>query len=1164
MKALADARLIITNEDSAEVAHEALILEWPTLRGWLEENREGLRLHRQWTEAAQEWLKSGNSSDLLYRGARLAQAREWALDHHEEVNELERKFLNASVELSEYEIKEREVQRRRELEAAQILADAQRRRAEEQVSNARKLKRRAIYLAGAFALAAMMALAALFFGRQAQSASRISTSRELAAASITSLEVDPERSILLAMEALDVGYTIEAEDALHRAVQASRVKLVIPAHEQGTPLMVALRPDGKQFVTASADGSVKTWEATTGEQLLRLNGIYAAYSSEGSQLAVVIPNGTVKIFDSATGKEIPLSGQVDATFRVAFSPEGTRLVTVASNNTPKIWDSKTGKELVSFAGHTDIVSSAVFNPAGTRLLTASDDRTARVWDAATGEQLLVLSNHPEWVVGATYSPDGKRIATLSGNDAYIWNADSGERLLTLAGHMNLIYAVAFSPDGTHLATGSLDRKIIVWDVNTGKEVFTLSGHTGAIVDVAFDQEGQFLLSSSYDGTVRLWDIRPSRELLTIFKENSKGQIAFNRDSNRLADSEGTETVKIWDVNSGEELLTLANPESQLNDIALDQEGKRLFTASQDGNIRIWDVITGAESAVKAAHTGSLNGIAISIDGKRLATAGQDYKAKIWDISSGKIVNTPLLTLESTGIVYSVAFNPAGTKLATGNQDGTASVWDTTTGKELQILRAHGDYITAIVFSPDGARIATSSSDGTARLWNASSGEEEFTLSSHTGAVTSIAYNPGGKRIATASQDGTAKLWDAATGEELLTFFGDGSGLNDILFSPDGKLLATSGNSGVRVYLLEVDDLIALAKTRVTRSLTFEECRKYLHLDQATCAPTTSIVTTTPMSPAENGRVCQVTNTGGLYDDSFNETIFKGVQDASARLTWDNKILQSASAPDFDKNIKEFLRGDCDLIIGLFPMMDAFQAAAEMNPNQKFMFTDFSYDPPLNNVWSQMYAVDQAAFLAGYAAASVTEAQKVGVFGGIDIPAVTDFMDGFALGIAYYNQKNDTDVEVLGWDAQKHEGLFIGDFCCAAEGRQMTQQLLDQGADVILPVAGTGVGAGSLYAVRIHGSAYIIGVDTDWAVTDHDYADVILTSILKNYDVSVVQAVKAAADGSFTGGVHIGTLETGEVGLAPFYQYDSHISAQVKAELEQIRKDIIAGAIKTKR
>src|SRR5687768_14741553 len=171
LKALADARLIITAEDSAEVAHEALIREWPTLRGWLEENRESLRLHRQLTEAAQGWNEMGHSPDLLYRGARLAQVREWAILHQDEMNELECDFLNASIELSEREAQEREEQRQRELEATHRLAESERQRAEEQVRSVKRLRQRAIYLTGAFIAALFMAFAALFFGRQAQTAS---------------------------------------------------------------------------------------------------------------------------------------------------------------------------------------------------------------------------------------------------------------------------------------------------------------------------------------------------------------------------------------------------------------------------------------------------------------------------------------------------------------------------------------------------------------------------------------------------------------------------------------------------------------------------------------------------------------------------------------------------------------------------------------------------------------------------------------------------------------------------------------------------------------------------------------------------------------------------------------------------------------------------------
>ncbi len=1164
LKALADARLIITNEDSAEVAHEALIREWPTLRGWLEENREGLRLHRQLTEAAQEWIATDRAPDMLYRGARLAQTREWASAYKDEMNPFEHEFLKASIEASEREVTEREEQRARELESAQKLAESERQRAEEQEHTTRQLRRRAVYLAGAFAIATIMALVAVLLSIQAQTARLIATSREIAAASIGNLEMDPERSILLALEALSKHHTIEAEDALHQAVQASRIQLVLQASEQGAPISVAVDPTGKRIATASVDEIVKIYDMATGEVLFTLNGHSATYTSDGKRIATVIADGTVKMWDASTGEEIHVPNQMDAGFGVAFSPDGLHLATVVSGDLPKVWNAGTGKELVSFPGHTDFVGTASFNPSGTRLLTASDDGTARVWNATTGEQLLSLSDHQAWVWTAVFSPDGKRIATVSGNEAYIWNADTGERLFTLIGHKSDIYAVAFNPESTRLATGSADQKVKVWDATTGKEIISLSGHTGAIYDVDFSLDGERLVTGSEDGTVRIWDLIPSHELLTISIPNSSsGQIAFNMDGTRLAMTGENKTVKIWDAQSGTELVTLPHSGSMVRDIAFDSRGTRVLTAGDDGMVRIWDTTTGNELGAISGHTSFINRIATTQDGTHFATTGDDYKAKIWDISLEKLSDTPLLTLDHPGIVFAVAFNSDGSRLVTGIQDGTVRLWDATTGKDILILRGHADSVLAAAFHPNGKSVATASLDGTAKIWNITSGEDLLTLRGHTSEVTSIAYSPDGRRIATASRDGTAKLWDASTGEESLTFLGDGSGLSDIAFSPDGTRLATGGDNGVRVYLLQIEDLIALARTRVTRSLTNEECQKYLHLDRSNCSPQTSVSTTTPMPPAVNSRVCQVTNTAGLYDNSFNESVFKGLQDAAALFAWDAKVFQSASMPDFEKNIKEFLRGDCDLIVGLPHMSDAIRVAAEANPNQKFQIMDFAYDQPLDNVWMQINATDQSAFLAGYVAASVTRTGRVGVFGGIDIPSVTDFMDGFAVGVKYYNEKNGTNVELLGWDVKKHEGLFVGGFCCALEGRLITQHLLGEGADIILPVAGTNVGPGAAHAVQTHGHAYIIGVDTDWAVTYPEYAEIILTSIEKRVDVSVVSAVQAIVDGTFRGGTHMGTLETGEVGLAPFYQFDSLISDEVKADLEQIKADIIGGKLKTK-
>ncbi|MGH2591993.1 MAG: BMP family ABC transporter substrate-binding protein, partial [Anaerolineae bacterium] len=240
--------------------------------------------------------------------------------------------------------------------------------------------------------------------------------------------------------------------------------------------------------------------------------------------------------------------------------------------------------------------------------------------------------------------------------------------------------------------------------------------------------------------------------------------------------------------------------------------------------------------------------------------------------------------------------------------------------------------------------------------------------------------------------------------------------------------------------------------------------------------------TEPPAPAAAGKVCEVTDTGGVDDKSFNQTAYKGVQDAGAMLGWEGAVLESQQQTDYETNINEFLQSGCDLIVTVgFLLGDATSAAAKANPDQNFQILDFAYEEPHDNVWQQVYATDQGAFLAGYVAASVTKTGKVGTFGGINIPPVTDFMDGFALGVAYYNQENDANVEVLGWSTAANDGLFTGDFSDQDKGRQTAESLMDEGADIILPVAGP-VGLGAAAAVQDRGNAYLIGVDTDWTVS----------------------------------------------------------------------------------
>lgn len=327
-------------------------------------------------------------------------------------------------------------------------------------------------------------------------------------------------------------------------------------------------------------------------------------------------------------------------------------------------------------------------------------------------------------------------------------------------------------------------------------------------------------------------------------------------------------------------------------------------------------------------------------------------------------------------------------------------------------------------------------------------------------------------------------------------------------------------------------------------------------------------------PAAEGKikVCQITDTGGIDDKSFNATAWKGVEDAVKEFGVEGKYLESQQQTDYEKNMSQFLQEGCDLIIPVgFLLATTTAKAAIDNPDRNFAIVDYAYpdcwpgaevgkdcgsDKEIPNVLGLVFATDEAAFLAGYLAASQTETGKVGTFGGMQIPTVTIFMDGFLAGVNYYNKQKGTSVEVLGWDGAA--GLFTGDFEDANKGKANSESLADEGADIILAVAGpAGLGAGAAAKER---GLTIIGVDADWYNTAPEYQDVELTSVIKNMDVTVKQAIKDVIDGKFAGGTLVGTLENGGVSLAPLHNFEDKVSDEVKGELDAIAKDIIAGNI----
>ena len=345
-----------------------------------------------------------------------------------------------------------------------------------------------------------------------------------------------------------------------------------------------------------------------------------------------------------------------------------------------------------------------------------------------------------------------------------------------------------------------------------------------------------------------------------------------------------------------------------------------------------------------------------------------------------------------------------------------------------------------------------------------------------------------------------------------------------------------------------------------RHLRFFTILAVFALVAAACADDTG-GTTTVAEPATTAILaCQVTDTGGIDDKSFNQTAFKGITDAieAGHATAESDFLESQQPTDYEPHIQSFIDQGCDLIITVgFLLGDATAAAAAANPDQAFQIIDFAYDPVIDNVEGAIFGTTDAAFLAGYLAAGMSETGVVATYGGIAIPCgVTCFMDGFVYGVRYHNQEKGTSVEVLGWDPEAQEGTFTGDFENADNGRNVTQAFVDAGADVVLPVAGP-VGVGSAALALDLGNLWVVGVDADWFETLPEYSDVILTSVLKGLDVAVSTAIKAVADGTFVGSTRLYTIAENGVGLGAL---NDSVPADLAAEVEAILAGLQDGSI----
>jgi basic membrane protein A and related proteins len=319
--------------------------------------------------------------------------------------------------------------------------------------------------------------------------------------------------------------------------------------------------------------------------------------------------------------------------------------------------------------------------------------------------------------------------------------------------------------------------------------------------------------------------------------------------------------------------------------------------------------------------------------------------------------------------------------------------------------------------------------------------------------------------------------------------------------------------------------------------------------------------------------CMVTDQGGIDDRSFNASAWKGLQNVAANTGIEVKYVTSKSESDYTPNVNSLVAEDCGIIVTVgFSLGLATATAAKANPDtEKFAIVDENPDgdpdtdgfQPIDNVKPLLFNTAEAAYLGGYLAAGMSKTGTVGTFGGIKLPSVAVFMDGFSDGVAKYNEDNSADVKVLGWDKEKQDGSFAGKFDSPTDGKNLAKNLIQQGADIILPVAGqTGLGAAA-EAQASGGKVAIIWVDQDGYESASQYKDVFLTTVEKNIANAVEAATAATVVSKFNNEAYIGTLANDGVGLAPFHDFESKVPAELSSKIEELRQQIVDGTITVK-
>jgi WD40 repeat protein len=815
---LAKERLLVTNisptgaAQTVEVAHEALISNWVTLRDWVNEDREFLFWCKRLDGLLREWEGVGKDEGALLRGPLLIEAQSWLDKRSEDLSEEERSFINASRALRERLDEEGKKRQEKELEDAE-------RRAKEQKEAASKLRR----LAWMLALVALVAAAAAIFGfwqkRQAEKQTVLAREAEHKTADASSrANVSFAQYMLedgkdvLALAHLALALRLDPKN--ERAVALTGAMLIqanwaIPVadsmrHDEAV-FSAQFSADGQRVVTASFDKTARVWDAATGkaigEPMRHEDEVLAAqFSADGKRVVTASKDKTVRVWDAVTGKAIgePIR-HGDWVYSAQFSTDGQRVVTASKDKTARVWDAATGTEIGEPMRHQDAVRSAQFSADGQRVVTASEDKTARVWDAATGKAAGEPMRHEDAVLAAQFSADGQRVVTASKDKtARVWDAATGKAIGEPMRHADAVRSAQFSADGQRVVTASEDNTARIWDAATGKAIGEPMRHDGWVYSAQFSADGQRVVTASRDSTAEIWDAAIGKAIGEPMRHDGWVYSAqFSADGQRVVTASEDKTARVWDAATGTEIGEPMRHEDAVIAAQFSPDGQRVVTASKDKTARVWDAATGTEIGEPMRHDGWVYSARFSADGQRVVTASEDNTARVWEAATGRVIGRPM---RHEAAVYSARSSADGQRVVTASEDNTARVWETATGEAIGEPMRHEAAVLAAQFSADGQRVVTASEDKTAQVWNAATGKAIGEPMRHDSGIFSAQFGAQDQRVVTASEDKTARVWEAGTGKVIGEPMRHEDAVRSEQFSADGhRVVTASRDKTARVW-----------------------------------------------------------------------------------------------------------------------------------------------------------------------------------------------------------------------------------------------------------------------------------------------------------------------------------------------------------------------------